>query len=429
MNVSNSIKYTSNFIKNNYITSNTSQKEKNHQANVEVSKQDIFTSTRSNGEQVTYNLKLLRSQKSFNDADTVKLDMSDRDNISTMQNKQFININWETNEHKYGQLIGKEKIDEFISMTERLDPEQLDKMQYLAPSQDWMNLADKVVDEQLNSLVDLAFDISEFVFFEAYSSENVDSIIQELNTLDSNELNGAINTMLHLNEQAKNSNNNGSMPFSHKEGEILRDYMEMISSPHLKEKEISVINEHLVNMNYTEASGLMESVKLMEGSAKDQLFNLLQKKETDEIAEIFSYIGELSTKPSNYQNYQIEFGNGRKELTTVFDPNFSDSKLSNLIKNVLSVENKTDLNTVIGYINKSSNTTYQAQVPIWEEIAKSINESPKMLDDSYFDNLIDNVTAEIDDRHEKQIRSKYKPLFEKLGNENLKVMWHSELIN
>jgi hypothetical protein len=429
MNVSNSIKYTSNFIKNNYITSNTSQKEKNHQANVEVSKQDIFTSTRSNGEQVTYNLKLLRSQKSFNDADTVKLDMSDRDNISTMQNKQFININWETNEHKYGHLIGKEKIDEFISMTERLDPEQLDKMQYLAPSQDWMNLADKVVDEQLNSLVDLAFDISEFVFFEAYSSENVDSIIQELNTLDSNELNGAINTMLHLNEQAKNSNNNGSMPFSHKEGEILRDYMEMISSPHLKEKEISVINEHLVNMNYTEASGLMESVKLMEGSAKDQLFNLLQKKETDEIAEIFSYIGELSTKPSNYQNYQIEFGNGRKELTTVFDPNFSDSKLSNLIKNVLSVENKTDLNTVIGYINKSSNTTYQAQVPIWEEIAKSINESPKMLDDSYFDNLIDNVTAEIDDRHEKQIRSKYKPLFEKLGNENLKVMWHSELIN
>jgi hypothetical protein len=255
MNVSNSIKYTSNFIKNNYITSNTSQKEKNHQANVEVSKQDIFTSTRSNGEQVTYNLKLLRSQKSFNDADTVKLDMSDRDNISTMQNKQFININWETNEHKYGHLIGKEKIDEFISMTERLDPEQLDKMQYLAPSQDWMNLADKVVDEQLNSLVDLAFDISEFVFFEAYSSENVDSIIQELNTLDSNELNGAINTMLHLNEQAKNSDNNGSMPFSH------------------------------------------------------------------------------------------------------------------------------------------------------------------------------NVTAEIDDRHEKQIRSKYKPLFEKLGNENLKVMWHSELIN
>jgi hypothetical protein len=118
-----------------------------------------------------------------------------------------------------------------------------------------MNLADKVVDEQLNSLVDLAFDISEFVFFEAYSSENVDSIIQELNTLDSNELNGAINTMLHLNEQAKNSDNNGSMPFSH------------------------------------------------------------------------------------------------------------------------------------------------------------------------------NVTAEIDDRHEKQIRSKYKPLFEKLGNENLKVMWHSELIN
>jgi hypothetical protein len=182
--------------------------------------------------------------------------------------------------------------------------------------------------------------------------------------------------------------------------------MEMISSPHLKEKEISLINEHLLNMNYTEANGLMESVKLMEGSAKDQLFNLLQKKDTDEIAEIFSYIGELNTKPSNYQNYQnyqIEFGNGRKELTTVFDPNFSDSKLSNLIKSVLSVENKTDLNTVISYINKSSNTTYQAQVPIWEEIAKSINESPKMLDDNYFDNLIDNVTAEIDDRHENII--------------------------
>jgi hypothetical protein len=42
-------------------------------------------------------------------------------------------------------------------------------------------------------------------------------------------------------------------------------------------------------------------------------------------------------------------------------------------------------------------------VPIWEEIAKSINESPKMLDDNYFDNLIDNVTAEIDDRHENII--------------------------
>jgi hypothetical protein len=305
-------------------------------------------------------------------------------------------------------------------------------MKYLTPSQDWLDLADKMTDEQLNNLVDLTYEISESVFLESNSSEEVDNIIQKLNTLDSNGLNDAINTMLYLTEQGKNAKSiesrgnlglsvNFQLNFSHKEGEILRDYMEMTSSPQLKEKDIAMINEHLVNMDYAQASGLMEGVKLMEGQSKKQLFDLLKNNETDEIAEIFTYIGELSTKSSNLQQYHIEYGNGKNQLSSVFDPKFSDSELSSLIENILSVENKTDLNSVIDYIDKFSTVMDQAQVTIWDEVVKSTDESSSTLNDRYVDNLIGDITANIVERHEKKIRSTHKIGFEIYGDERSKV--------
>lgn len=416
------------------MTSNTLQKTDNHQAKVEVSEQDTFTLTQPNGEQATYDLKSLRNQPSFDEKNNVELYMSDVSNKLSMDNPHAISINKETGEYQYGQLIGKEKIDEFFSMVERLGIEQRDKMHFRTPSQDWLELADKMTDEQLNSLVDIAFDISKSLFLESKNNEEVDNIIQKLNTLDADDLDSAINTMLYLTEQAKSAEYGDSeayvgftVDFSshfrlvHKEGEVLRDYMEFISAPELKEKDIAIVNEHLVNMDYTQASGLMESARLMEGDSKKQLFDLLNDNETDEISEIFAYIGALSTKPSNVQQYQIDFGNGKNELSTVFDPKFDDDDLTSLIENVLSVNNKTDLNRVIEYIDKSSTAIDQAQVAIWQAIAKSTDESPSELKSQYFDSLIGSITADITERHEKEIRSVHHVGFEFYGNEKSKV--------
>jgi hypothetical protein len=427
MDVTHSLQYLSN--KN---ISNILPKINNHQGNVDVSEQTTYTLTQSSVEEVTYDIKPLRNQRSVNEKNNIERDMSHLGSNHSMGNKHGIILNMETNQYKYGQLVGKEKVDEFLSMTDRLGLEQSDKMKYLTPSQDWLDLADKMTDEQLNNLVDLTYEISESVFLESNSSEEVDNIIQKLNTLDSNGLNDAINTMLYLTEQGKNAKSiesrgnlglsvNFQLNFSHKEGEILRDYMEMTSSPQLKEKDIAMINEHLVNMDYAQASGLMEGVKLMEGQSKKQLFDLLKNNETDEIAEIFTYIGELSTKSSNLQQYHIEYGNGKNQLSSVFDPKFSDSELSSLIENILSVENKTDLNSVIDYIDKFSTVMDQAQVTIWDEVVKSTDESSSTLNDRYVDNLIGDITANIVERHEKKIRSTHKIGFEIYGDERSKV--------
>jgi hypothetical protein len=173
MDVTHSLQYLSN--KN---ISNILPKINNHQGNVDVSEQTTYTLTQSSVEEVTYDIKPLRNQRSVNEKNNIERDMSHLGSNHSMGNKHGIILNMETNQYKYGQLVGKEKVDEFLSMTDRLGLEQSDKMKYLTPSQDWLDLADKMTDEQLNNLVDLTYEISESVFLESNSSEEVDNIIQ-----------------------------------------------------------------------------------------------------------------------------------------------------------------------------------------------------------------------------------------------------------
>jgi len=387
--------------------------------NVKKSNEDYITYTQPNGEQVTYDLKSLRNQPEFDSDDVVKRDMSHLGMRMGAQHSIWINM--ETGEQTFGQLNGKDKIDEYLMMTDRLNIEQNDKMKYIRPSQDWLDLADKLTDEELNDLVDIMYDISESVFLETRSSKEIDDIVAKLNALSPEELTSAVRTMTHLSgevEIGKSSDkplrfgratgDSASIsPLRHLKGEMLRDYSKLMFSDELSENERSTVNEHLLNMDYAAAGGLISSVEQMQGESKQQLFSLLSEHDTEELMEVFSYLGNLANKTSFISQYEIENENGRKELATVFDP--SDGRNQRLlIKSILNVEQTNGLDTVNEFIKQTSKETDQVQSNVWQKISESADESPNSLTTGYVSLLLQQANEEVVTIHDKQMKSAFK---------------------
>ena len=69
-------------------------------------------------------------------------------------------------------------------MSDRLLPLQQEKIKYITPSQDWLDLASKLDDEQLNQLTDIVYDMSESIFLNGGGSRKVEEIVSQFNTFE-----------------------------------------------------------------------------------------------------------------------------------------------------------------------------------------------------------------------------------------------------
>jgi len=431
-------------IKASQTTSNQSSTDKQTSTKTIPSNDDYVVYTQTEKEQITYNVKSLRNQATFNSANPpnqqkedisqVELSIKVNDDELLLKNLEFhasgnnyqsIKIDQITGERQWGSLKGENNIDAFDQIRKRLNVEQNKKMSYITPSQDWLELADKLSDEELNDLVDIIYDISDSVFLENESGEEVEFIVSQLNALSEEELSSSIATMAHLRDQAEIGKNFYQRPerygkvtdvddfiaaspiFHYEEGDLLREYSTLMFSSELSDDERSTVNEHLLNMDYAAAGGLISSTAQVEDDSKQQLFSLLSGHETEELMEVFSYLGNLANKDTFTSQYEIEDEEGKQSLATVFDPvDGVNQKL--LIESLFNVEQTSGLDTVKEFIRQTVEYTDQVQSNAWQKIAESSEESTHSLSKEDIDLLLNQASEEVTSKHHQIMTSAFK---------------------
>ena len=412
------------------ISKSTLQKANQHTGKVEILQDETVTLKNANGEEVTYNLKPNKNQT--NTAIDIKRDMSHLgQRHSPIKSGITLSLGENALEYEFGDFTNKAKIDEYFSMTDRLGVEQQDKMKFMKPSQDWLDIASKLSDEELNEFVDLMYNISESVHFEDRSSKEVELTISKFSNLTSEELGAAIKNMTRLNEQVKSDT---SSPNKYRDfgmtvgtgnlfnalrgdvgGDLFRDYSKLIFDSELSPKEIDKINEYITKIDFSATKGLISSATLMRGEPKEQLFNLLSESNNNEVSKVFSYVNDLITKPYHASQYNIEFEDKTKKLTTVLDPELTEHEQNNLIENILAVEKKVGLANAVKLTEQVSSGISQAQKKVWQELAAGIKESSTSLTNKNINTLLFNATEKVETKHIQQLLNSFPLAIEAYG--------------
>ncbi len=405
------------------ISRETLQKTASNKATVTALADDIISLKKPSGEVVTYDLKPKNKPKAFSETST-KRDMSHLGHKLSCWGQYVITTDWQTKEYQFGQLNDKAKIDEFLGMKDKLGLEQRDKMQFISPSQDWLDLANKLSDTELNTLVDLTYNISESVFSSTRNGDEIDNIVSEINKLPSEELSSFIESMVHVNDEAEPADKpdrarnkfgmitgKGSVVngiFDNAGGKALRDYTKMAFSSELSHSEFEMVNAHIVNMEYPATSGLINAVSMVQGEAKDQLFNLLSSNKTEGITDVFGYFGELANQPYYISQYNIEYENGDKELTSVIDPPLNESEQGSLFESILAVEAKVGLAVTDHLIKQTGAGMGQVQSQVWQELASGVDEPAITLTKQNINELLAQGKENLVEGHNKQVRNSFR---------------------
>ena len=257
--------------------------------------------------------------------------------------------------------------------------------------------------------------MSESIFLNGGGSRKVEEIVSQFNTLSSNALADTIDTMVQLREKAtshrlstakasanvdkyayRNISESGlfsrvnPLGLEIEEGDALLDYTKLIfSANEYSDKELSAINDTITDVSYLAARGVIDAVNLVEGESKDKLFSMLSSNDTTKIDNIFSYFGNLTTKTSFTSSYQVDYESGQQDFAKVLNRPFSESEQKQLIENILSVEDETNIDSVLNIINKTALSADDIQAGIWESVAEDVITSQLPLSNEHISALVE----------------------------------------
>lgn len=380
--------------------------------------QDKVELTHTNGKIVTYNLKeISQSSKSSSMKENPFKKIQLGANHS-WRNEQIVTSNIDMSKpvhevrYEYGNFNTTDKIDEFLAMSDRLLPVQQEKLKYITPSQDWLNLASKLDDKQINQFTDIVYDMSESIFLNGGGSHEVDEIVNKFNTLSSKKLIDTIGTMFQLREKAGeyrlndtkvNIDNHAyrniteSDVFSRanplglkiEEGEALLDYTKLVFSANgLSDEEISSINSTITDASYLVSRGVIDSFSNLEDEPRNSLFNLISSAEFSETESFFGYIGNITTKASFTSSYKVAYGDEQSDFVKISNPSLSQNEQKELIENILTVANNTSLSDVLNIMEKATLGADEIQASIWGNLAKEVTTPKLLLSSKYISALV-----------------------------------------
>jgi hypothetical protein len=319
----------------------------------------------------------------------------------------------DTADDHLGSLTGKDDIYAFFEMTDRLGIEQQEKMRFLSPNQDWLDLAEKLTDEELNQLVDAVDNISGTLFSELKEGEsfNGNYVATQLNDLSTEELLSTISVMTRLSEQSNAARNADPMKSDH--GNILANYSELIfGEERLSGAELNTVNERLATMDYSAATGLIDAVRLLAEEPKQQLFDLLDNSSIEDnevLSGIFSYIGSLTSKALFISEYNVSAEDGETLHARVSDEGLNDHEKKSLIENIFTVVNQEGLEKVNDIIKQTSVSVGAIQSNFWSTVGE--NSQEMSFDHEAIATLLLEATSSLSESHEGQIRKNQESFF------------------
>ncbi|GEK09609.1 hypothetical protein HUZ36_01285 [Pseudoalteromonas sp. McH1-7] len=301
----------------------------------------------------------------------------------------------------YGDFEGREKIDEFLSIFDRLSEERQFEFAHFKPTQALLDVANRLSDEELGQLTDFIVQSLSVNSFEQRRNDYSTELINKLNGMSDEVLQDTIQTMSKLMEQADNKvfedpvfppyllDEDGRVDtdlqytesgiFEHvntygdMNNQLLNDFAQFVISNKFSDGEILDLNAKFVSADFDTSRGLLDMATLVKPNDRTSFMEMLSEIDTEEPGNLFARLSKL-----NYENENTEyFKTNNQEYIKFEGKPADDNEKSRLYKQLIKAYENQGLGWMNDVMEESQGMPVRAELDMWLSVLEDVEENPE----------------------------------------------------
>ncbi|ASD67180.1 hypothetical protein WLQ65_02995 [Pseudoalteromonas piscicida] len=300
----------------------------------------------------------------------------------------------------YGDFEGREKIDEFLAIFDRLDEEQQIKFAHFKPTESLLDVANRLTDEELGQLTDFIVQSLKVNSFGQRGEDYSEKLIDKLSSMSDDLLTDTVKTMSSLMEQAENKffsdpalpaylldeDGRADMDLTVREADffdqfnaygdmnnqLLNDYAKFIIDNKFSDGDLLDLNAHLANSDFDTSRGMLDMATLVKANDRTTFIEMLNEVDTREPNNLFARLSKL-----NYENENTEyFRTDNREYVKFKGTPADDNEKSRLYNQLIKAYENQGLGWMNDVMEQSEDMPVRAELNMWLAILEDVEENP-----------------------------------------------------
>ncbi|MBB1335023.1 MULTISPECIES: hypothetical protein [Pseudoalteromonas] len=303
--------------------------------------------------------------------------------------------------YRYGDFTDPDDINAFLDQVDRLEGEHKFMFQHLKPTQELLDLVQKMSDEELAVFSQFVVTTSSY-HFGTENNNNSAQLISSLSKLSDDALSSTLATMDKLLQQGNDykkpvsplgENEHGnervemiSMPeainwfksnykANSAKYELANDYTNLLIEKNLSEDQLMQLNDHLSDSTLTQSSGIIDMMSLVKNHQTDDVLAMLNEVDKDQEPNLFSYLAQQTNYQANKQYYQMDNG----KFVAQQDNISSDSNRRELYNNILNAYNDIGMGWINDALEQFTGSPAQIQNELWQTLLDDKEKMPEQF--------------------------------------------------
>lgn len=303
--------------------------------------------------------------------------------------------------YRYGDFTDPDDINAFLDQVDRLEGEHKFMFQHLKPTQELLDLVQKMSDEELAVFSQFVVTTSSYHF----GTENNNSsaqLISSLSKLSDDALSSTLATMGELVQQGNDyikpmspigedeQGNERLVMISMAENinwfksnykantakfELTKNYANLLIEKNLSEDQLMQLNDHLSASTLEQSNSIIDMMNLVKTHQNDDVLAMLNEVDKDSEANLLHYLAQQTNYQANKQYYQMD--NGR--FIAQQDNISSDSNRRELYNTILNAYNDIGMGWINDTLEQFTGTPAQIQNELWQTLLDHKEKLPEQF--------------------------------------------------
>ncbi|MEJ6476742.1 hypothetical protein [Pseudoalteromonas piscicida] len=331
----------------------------------------------------------------------------------------------------YGDFEGREKIDEFLAIFDRLDEKQQFEFAHFKPTEALLDVASRLSDEELGELTDFIVKSLSINLFGKKKDDYSTELINKLSNMSDEVLQDTVKTMSKLMEQADNkvfAEPNlppylldkdghtdfdlsvrdldffeGVNAFGNMNNQLLNDFAQFVVGNKFSDGELLELNATLSNADFDTSKGILDMGTLVKASDRTSFMEMLSEVDIDEPNNLFSRLSKLNYKAENTEYFKTD----NQEYVRYEGKPADDNERSRLYKQLIKAYETQGVGWMNDVLEQSKEAPVKTQLNMWLSILEDVEENPEAFkhSDSVETWMEKNLAGIVDD-HYRDIKEK-----------------------
>ncbi|MDP4487355.1 hypothetical protein QDG88_05230 [Pseudoalteromonas piscicida] len=300
----------------------------------------------------------------------------------------------------YGDFEGREKIDEFLAIFDRLDEEQKVKFAHFKPTEALLDVANRLTDEELGQLTDFIVESLTINLLDQKKDDYSTKLINKLSNMSDEVLQDTVKTMSKLMEQADNKvfaepnlpayllDKDGHADFDlnvrdlgffedvnaygDMNNQLLNDYAKFIIDNKFSDGDLLDLNAHLANSDFDTSRGMLDMATLVKANDRTTFIEMLNEVDTREPNNLFARLSKLSYENENTEYFRTD----NREYVKYKGAPADDNEKSRLYNQLIKAYENQGLGWMNDVMEQSEGMPVRAELNMWLSILEDVEENP-----------------------------------------------------